>query len=128
MCFMGKQSGSILMQTLLNLFIYSFFLIVVIQGIRVLSKPFNLDDFKVAYVQMQLDYLSALYQGAYQDDNVCFTHDICLQYRNHRVILTPGHQIMLENIEDFTIIKQEQKIFMTFKFQGIKRELYVSKK
>ncbi len=125
---MGNQSGSILIQALVNLLIYSFFLVVSVQGMRVLSQPFRLDEYKVAYVQLQLDYLSELYQGVEFGDRMCFVHDLCLEYRHQRIIFTPGHQILLENIEQFTVIDQDQRIIMSFKFQGIKRELHVHKK
>lgn len=122
---MGKQSGSILIQTLVNLMIYSFFLIVSVQAMQLLSQPFTIDDYKVAYVQLQLDYLSELYQGVDQESDVCFTREICLKYTNHRLILTPGHQILLESIEDFNLVKQDQTIIISLTFQGIERKIYV---
>lgn len=125
---MGKQSGSILIQTLVNLLIYTFFLIVSVQAMHVLSQPFNIDEYKVAYVQLQLDYLSELYQGVDQSDYLCFTHEICIKYTNQRLILTPGHQILLENIDDFYFFNHDQKIIMSFKSQGIDRKLHVHKK
>jgi hypothetical protein len=101
---MINKKGSILIQTLINLMIFSMFMTLSFQSIFVLSKPISIHHLKYDYLQLQLQYLAALHNGVIVvNDKMCFKDDHCIEMQGHRLILTPGHQILLENIEAYVL-------------------------
>lgn len=117
-----------LIQTLLNLLIYAMFVSVSFHSMLLLTKPIQINDLKHEYFQLQLDTLSSLYQGAEIHENrVCFSEDICIQQSHHRLILTPGHQILVEHI-DGVHMKEQEAIEIHFKQNNIYRHWTIKKK
>jgi len=102
---MINRKGSILAQTLINLIIFALFMHIAFQSIYYLSKPITIQHLKYEYLQLQLDYLASLYDGAILiNESVCFREDRCLVFNHHRLILTTGYQILMENIQSYEII------------------------
>jgi len=113
---MKQKQGSLLVQALLNISIFGVFSLFAIQSIQVLGKPIGINHLKREYVQLQLDYLAALHHGAHvNEDHVCFSRSICLVINNQRLILTPGYQILLEDIIEFHIIDHQTTIQLKLK-------------
>lgn len=108
---MINKRGSILAQTLVNLMIFAMFMHISFQSIVVLSKPVTINHLKYEYLQLQLQYLASLYNGVELNNGlICFKENHCLEINNHRLILTPGYQILLENIQSFTLIDLDDSI------------------
>lgn len=108
---MNNRNGSIVAQTLINLVIFAMFMHIAFLSMQRLSKPLTIHHLKYAYIQLQLDYLSSLYHGvALNNDEVCFKEDYCLKYNHQRLILTPGYQILFENIQAYETIDLEEFI------------------
>ncbi len=106
---MSHKQGSILIQTLINLIIFAMFMHISFQSIVILSKPISINHLKYEYIELQLQYIASLYNGASIINGVlCFNEDHCLEVNNHRLILTPGYQILLENIESYIFNEQEE--------------------
>lgn len=118
----------LLMQSLLNLLIYAMFMSLTFQSILVFSQPLSIDDLKHEYMQLQIDHLSSRYQGASINmDKVCFTTSQCIVSNNHRLILTPGYQILMENISNVEV-KEHDTIEIHFEHHRIQRVWQVKKK
>jgi hypothetical protein len=108
---MINTKGSILAQTLINLVIFALFMHVTFQSIYYLSKPVSIQHLKYDYLQLQLDYLASLYDGAKLiNESVCFKEDRCLEFNHHRLILTTGYQILMEDIKSYEIIDHQDSI------------------
>lgn len=87
------------------------FIHVSFQSIVVLSKPISINHLKYEYIQLQLQYIASLYNGASVINGVvCFKEDYCLEVNNHRLIFTPGYQILLESIESYILMELEGSI------------------
>lgn len=108
---MINKQGSLLIQTLINLMIFAMFMTITFQSIFILSKPITINHLKYEYLQLQLYYLASLYNGAIlHQDQICFKAEHCLKINNHRLILTPGYQILLENISSYIILDLDDAI------------------
>lgn len=98
----------ILIQSLLNLFIYAVFMTFSFQSLIMLSQPITIADLKHEYVQLQLDHLSSRYQGVILSNNsVCFKPSLCIEMNHDRLVLTPGYQILIENVNAIEIKERE---------------------
>jgi len=117
-----------LLQTLFNIIIFAFFMSFSFQAMRVVTQPISLDPLKHDYLQLQFDTLSTYYRGAHiHDHEVCFTSSICIVYHQHRLILTPGYQILLENLQDLNLSQNEDLIMIHFKINEQWYSFYVQK-
>jgi hypothetical protein len=104
-----------IIQALLNLVIFSIFMSFSFQAIQVINRPYDIDSLKLEYLQLQIDTLSSYYQGgSVINENICFNESSCIIFKNERIILTPGHQILIENVKEVYITKDEQNIIMNF--------------
>jgi hypothetical protein len=119
----------VIIQTLLNLIIFSFFITFSFQAIQTVSKPISIDKLKIEYLQLQIDTLNTYYSGAEIIDNqVCFTDTICITQNNQRLVLTPGYQILIEGIQTFVINKDKEMIIISFSVKNKWQDLYVKSK
>jgi hypothetical protein len=108
---MITKNGSILIQTLINLMIFAMFMHITFHSMFVLSNPITINHLKYEYLQLQLQYLAALHNGAVViNDEVCFKDNHCLVMKDHRLILTPGYQILLEHIDSFVFFDLNDSI------------------
>jgi hypothetical protein len=118
-----------IIQTLVNLVIFSFFMIFSFQAIQVISTPLDIESLKYEYLQLQIDTLSSYYMGAnIIEDQLCFTQDICLIINNERLILTPGHQILLEDIQEFKLVQEDTEIILKILKKNQWQSIYVKHK
>jgi hypothetical protein len=115
-----------LIQTFLNIIIFAFFMNFSFQAMKVVSQPISIDPLKYDYLQLQFDTLSTYYRGAHiQDNGVCFNSTICIVHHQQRLILTPGYQILLENLQDFNLTQNEDLIIINLKINEQWQKLYV---
>lgn len=106
-----NRKGSIVAQTLINLVIFAMFMHIAFQSIYSLSKPITINHLKYEYLQLQLDYLSSLYDGIETDDDrICFKENHCLEYNHNRLVLTPGYQILMENVQSYEILELDNSM------------------
>lgn len=125
---MINKQGSLLIQTLINLMIFAMFMTITFQSIFILSKPITINHLKYEYLQLQLHYLATLYNGAIlQQDQICFKDEHCLKINNHRLILTPGYQVLLENIASYIILDTEESIQLKILHRDEWNVFYVKK-
>lgn len=118
-----------IIQTLVNLVIFAFFMVFSFQAMHVISTPMSIEPLKLEYLQLQIDTLSTYYIGAYiLEDQVCFTHEICLSFKNERLILVPGHQILLENIQEYYVTQEGEFILLNFQIKDQWNKLHVKQK
>jgi hypothetical protein len=110
---MINRKGSIVAQTLVNLVIFALFMHTSFQSIYYLSRPVTIQHLKYEYLQLQLDYLASLYNGIKLiNENVCFKENHCLEFNHHRLVLTTGYQILMEDVQSYTIIDLQDSIII----------------
>ncbi|MBV1709027.1 MAG: hypothetical protein KMY54_04145 [Erysipelothrix sp.] len=97
--------GFILIEALISLFAYSFFLIMLSSiTFALLNMPKSIFLTQLDVFELQLNQLlHQSYNFKQKDDHFCFTLDIrdfCIVFENERLVKTPGYEILIDNISE----------------------------